>query len=85
MFIKLLVEHNPSGQAPTTATLETVFSALEQKRIPRCAKLVKQARLQGESRVVEGVEGGLKRNAAYREIWKDVESVQKHMGHLYED
>lgn len=84
-LIELLEKHNPSAAPPSTSVLETIFSEFENVRLPRSARLVKQARMQGESRVVEGVEGCLKRNAIYREIWKNDESVIKHMGSMYED
>lgn len=62
-----------------------MFSELEKVRIPRSAKLVKQARAQGESRVVHGVEACMKRNATYREMWKDDETIVKNMSKILED
>ena len=85
LLVALLQKHNPTATAPSTETLEAVFSELEKVRIPRSAKLVKQARAQGESRVVHGVEGCKKRNDAYREMWKDDETIIKNLGHMYED
>ncbi|KAJ3559367.1 hypothetical protein NM688_g399 [Phlebia brevispora] len=85
LLVELLDKHNPSSAPPSAAVLEAIFSELEKVRIPRTAALVKQARTQGESRVVDGVEACIKRNAAYREIWKDHDSVAKHMSHIYED
>lgn len=39
--------------------------------------MVKGAREQGESRVVEGVEACIKRNNDYREAWKDEATVMR--------
>lgn len=85
LMIELLEKCNPSAASPPTATLESIFTEFEKTRIPRSATLVKQAREQGESRVVEGVENCIKRNAAYREIWKDRESVTERMSHMYDE
>ena len=85
LLIELLQHYNPTAAAPSTEVLASVFTELEKIRIPRSAQLVKQARLQGESRVVQGAEACLKRNEAYRELWKDDETIIKNMGHMYAD
>ncbi|KAI0688726.1 FAD/NAD(P)-binding domain-containing protein [Cerioporus squamosus] len=61
-LVRLLVKHNPSASPPSTATLETVFTELEQLRIPRTSELVMRARKMGELRVVSGVEACKKRD-----------------------
>lgn len=75
MLIQLLDKYNPSGTAPSTTTLETIYSELEAVRIPRSSLLVKGAHIQGENRVVEGVEECKARNATVRGLWKDPDAV----------
>ncbi|THH01139.1 hypothetical protein EW026_g1507 [Hermanssonia centrifuga] len=77
LLISLLAQYNPIPHSPPTHVLENIFSELEKARIPRSSELVKKARLQGESRVTEGVEACIKRNNTYRDICKDQESVGK--------
>ena len=85
LLVALLQEHNPTATEPSTEILEIIFHALETLRIPRSAKLVKQARAQGERRVVHGVEACKKRKDAYREMWKDDDTIIKNMGKMFED
>ncbi|KAI0692348.1 FAD/NAD(P)-binding domain-containing protein [Cerioporus squamosus] len=68
-LVRLLVKHNPSASAPSTATLESVFTELEQLRIARTSELVKGARKMGEMRVVSGVEACKKRNELVRTMF----------------
>lgn len=83
LLITLLEKHNLSSSPPSTALLESLFSEFEAVRIPRSSAMVKGARAQGETRVAEGVEACLKRNAQYRETWKDEESIRKHAAATY--
>ena len=70
-MIELLEKYNPSAAPPSTSTLETVFSELEAIRIPRSSALVKAARAQGESRVVNGAEECKARNDVVRDLFRD--------------
>ncbi|KAI0344757.1 FAD/NAD(P)-binding domain-containing protein [Trametopsis cervina] len=68
-LITLLKTYNPSASSPPTLVLESLFTELESQRIPRSSAMVKGARAQGESRVVQGTEECIKRNQAIRERW----------------
>ncbi|RDX45672.1 FAD/NAD(P)-binding domain-containing protein [Lentinus brumalis] len=68
-LVRLLVKHNPTASVPSTATLESVFTELEQLRIPRTSGLVKKARKMGDIRVVSGVEACKKRNELVRTMF----------------
>ena len=68
-LIRLLTKYNPAAAAPSTATLESVFTELEQLRIPRTAHLVKMARKMGEIRVVSGLEACQRRNEIVRTMF----------------
>ncbi|GBE81426.1 FAD/NAD(P)-binding domain-containing protein [Sparassis crispa] len=70
-LVRLLAKHNPSGEAPSTSLLSTIFTEFEQRRIPRTSALVKGARQQGENRVLHGVPACKKRNDAIREMYMD--------------
>lgn len=48
--------------------------------MPRSSKMVKRARKQGESRVVEGVEGCTARNNEYREMFRSGEFFKRRFG-----
>ncbi|KAL1942512.1 hypothetical protein VTO73DRAFT_6114 [Trametes versicolor] len=61
-LVRLLLKHNPDAAVPSTELLGKVFSEYETLRIERTTALVKQARHQGEVRVVNGVEECKKRN-----------------------
>ncbi|KAH9858404.1 FAD/NAD-P-binding domain-containing protein [Lenzites betulinus] len=61
-LVRLLVKHNPNAAQPSTELLGQIFREYESLRIERTASLVKQARHQGEVRVVNGVEECKKRN-----------------------
>ena len=61
---RLLVAHNPSGAAPTTALLGTVFTEFERLRIARTSALVKRARQHDELLVVSGADACKKRDGA---------------------
>ena len=80
LLIDLLEKHNPSASSPSTSVLEAVFTELEAARIPRTAELVKRARLQGETRVVHGVQACIDRNNWYRKTLSDQSSAQKKFG-----
>ena len=77
--MRLLAQHNPSAAAPSTDTLETVFTALEELRIPRTSALVQKARAQGEIRVVEGVEACKRRNDVVRGMYSVPEGATPEM------
>ena len=79
LLTALLEKHNPSGQPPSTQTLETIFSELEAVRIPRSSAMVQGARAQGESRVVQGAEACKARNDAYRKDWSDPDAMMEKM------
>lgn len=86
--MRLLIKHNPTGGAPSTEVLESVFTELEQRRIPRTSELVKRAREEGDSiRVVSGVEAGKKRNDIVRRMFADFSSGDESSkaGRLYQD
>ncbi|RDX45664.1 FAD/NAD(P)-binding domain-containing protein [Lentinus brumalis] len=68
-LVRLLAKHNPSAAPPSTATLESVFTELEQLRIPRTSELVKKARKMGDIRVVSGVEACKQRNELVRTMF----------------
>ncbi|GJE95020.1 FAD/NAD(P)-binding domain-containing protein [Phanerochaete sordida] len=80
LLIDLLEKHNPSAEAPSSETLTTVFSELVQVRLPRTAELVRQARKQGEMRVVSGVDACIKRNNFYREMCADPAKLKERFG-----
>ncbi len=75
-LVRLLVQHNPSAASPSTATLSTVFTELEQLRIPRTSTLVYKARAAGELRVVSGTEACTMRDETVQEMWKGKERVR---------
>lgn len=50
---------------------ETIFKPFAEKRQPRTSALVKAARMQGDSRVVAGVEPGKRRDEAIKAAFKD--------------
>ncbi|CAL1707693.1 unnamed protein product [Somion occarium] len=83
LLSKLLKEHNPHANPPSTETLSKVFTELEKVRIPRSAALVAGARKSGETRVVAGVEECKKRNDYYRESWKDDETIMRNHRAVY--
>ena len=64
--MRLLAQHNPSSATPPTDSLYTVFTALEEIRIPRTSALVQKARAQGEIRVASGAEACKRRNEVIR-------------------
>ncbi|TFK88619.1 FAD/NAD(P)-binding domain-containing protein [Polyporus arcularius HHB13444] len=68
-LVRLLVKHNPTASAPSTATLESVFTELEQLRIPRTSELVKKARKMGDIRVVSGVDACKQRTELVRTMF----------------
>lgn len=65
-LVRLLVKHNPDAAGPSTELLGKVFREYETLRIGRTTALVRQARQQGEVRVVNGVEESKKRNDRLR-------------------
>jgi salicylate hydroxylase len=80
LLIDLLEKHNPSTGAPSSETLENVFTELEEVRIPRSAGAVKRARAQGETRVVSGTEACLARNKWYRELLSNEALLKQRFG-----
>lgn len=65
-LVRLLLKYNPDAAGPSTELLGKVFREYETLRIERTTALVKQARHQGEVRVVNGVEECKKRNDRLR-------------------
>ncbi|KAG2046341.1 FAD/NAD(P)-binding domain-containing protein [Suillus hirtellus] len=55
-FMRLLGKHNPSADKLSTELLLRVFTDYQDLRLLRTSELVREARRQGEIRVVEGVE-----------------------------
>lgn len=55
-MMRLLKKYNPSTGQPSTELLSQVFSDYQDLRISRTSELVRQARQQGEARVVEGID-----------------------------
>ncbi|KAJ7876599.1 hypothetical protein B0H13DRAFT_2548692, partial [Mycena leptocephala] len=56
-LVRLLIEHHPAPDTePSSVALSTIFTQFEAKRMERTATLVKDARKEGELRVVEGIE-----------------------------
>ncbi|GJE95030.1 FAD-dependent monooxygenase [Phanerochaete sordida] len=80
LLADLLAAHNPGGAPPATATLEEVFAELERVRLPRTAELVRQARAQGDTRVVSGVEACIARNNYYRDVCNDPAKLRARFG-----
>ena len=75
----LLQKHNPQAEAPSTQTLNTIFTEYEGIRLPRTAALVQEARKQGDLRVVSGVAACKERNNVFREIQKqDAALIQRY-------
>ncbi|KAI0328405.1 FAD/NAD(P)-binding domain-containing protein [Cubamyces sp. BRFM 1775] len=74
-LVRLLKKHNPDARAPSTALLDTVFTELEQLRIPRTSALVTKARAAGNMRVVSGADACLARDDAVRETWRGKEAL----------
>jgi len=74
-LVRLLVKHNLKASPPSTELLSTIFREYEGIRIPRSAKLVTNARKNGEVRVVDGVDACLARNHVVRKAWKDDEKA----------
>ncbi|CCL99839.1 uncharacterized protein FIBRA_01863 [Fibroporia radiculosa] len=74
-LVRLLVQHNPSAAAPSTALLSTIFAGYESIRIARASTLVMGARKQGETRVVRGIDACKQRNDALRVAWEDEDAV----------
>jgi len=70
-LVRLLVQHNPSAGVPSTSLLSKIFTEFENLRIQRTSELVKKARAQGESRVVDGVDACKERNDRLRAAWQD--------------
>lgn len=83
LLLELLEKHNPSAQPPSASTLETIFTELEAIRVPRSSALVKAARAQGNSRVVQGVDGCKARNDVIRESFKDPDALLEAMKNMY--
>ncbi|KAI0823310.1 FAD/NAD-P-binding domain-containing protein [Trametes gibbosa] len=65
-LVRLLSRHNPDAAGPSTELLGKIFREYEGLRIERTASLVKQARSQGDVRVVNGIEACKKRNDVLR-------------------
>ncbi|KAF8318178.1 FAD/NAD(P)-binding domain-containing protein [Clavulina sp. PMI_390] len=61
----------PFAPAPSTETLTTVFELYTTKRRARTSALTKGARVQGELRLVHGVDKCLARNTKVRNIWNN--------------
>ncbi|GJE94996.1 FAD-dependent monooxygenase [Phanerochaete sordida] len=80
LLVELLEKHSPAAEPPSTATLQTVFAELERVRLPRTAEIVRQARAQGDMRVVAGVEAGMRRNNAVREMCADPAKLTERFG-----
>lgn len=74
-LVRVLLKFNPDGSSPSTEALGKAFDEYEQIRLPRTARLVKEARKIGESRVLQGVEPCKIRNAFLRELWSDKDKV----------
>ncbi|KAI0656544.1 FAD/NAD(P)-binding domain-containing protein [Cubamyces menziesii] len=72
---RLLKKYNPGAQAPSAALLDTVFTELEQLRIPRTSALVTKARAAGNTRVVSGANMCLARDEVVRETWRGKEDL----------
>ena len=75
LLIQLLDKYNPDAAAPTTSTLDKVFSELAEARGPRISNMLKLAKAQGEARTAKGVEACIARNKAVRELWADEEAM----------
>ncbi|EKM52862.1 uncharacterized protein PHACADRAFT_100160 [Phanerochaete carnosa HHB-10118-sp] len=82
LLIDLLEKYSPSTESPSTDTLAAAFTELERVRLPRTADLVKRARIQGETRVVSGVEACIKRNNYYRDVCNDPVKFKARFGIL---
>lgn len=61
----------PYPPSPSNETLTAVFEAYTAKRLVRTSALVKGARVQGELRLVHGVDACVARNNKVRAIWHD--------------
>ena len=72
---RLLKKYNPGAQALSAALLDTVFTELEQLRIPRTSALVTKARAAGNTRVVSGANECLARDEVVRETWRGKEDL----------
>jgi salicylate hydroxylase len=57
--------------APSNETLAKAFEAYTNKRLARTSALVRGARVQGEIRLVHGVDACIARNNKVRAIWQD--------------
>ncbi|KAH7926526.1 FAD/NAD(P)-binding domain-containing protein [Leucogyrophana mollusca] len=66
---RLLVKYNPDGSHPSTDVLGQVFAEYESLRLPRTSELVKEARLRGEMRVVQGLDACKARNEILRDAY----------------
>jgi len=64
--MRLLKKYNPSAVQPSTELLSQVFTDYQDLRLPRTAELVRGARRQGETRVVEGIDACKARDEAIR-------------------
>lgn len=82
-LVRLLVKHNPSASAPTTDVLQIIFDEYEAIRIPRTSILVKEARKQGENRVVHGIAACKRRNDTTRALWKNIDAVTANYDKMY--
>ena len=73
---RLLPDFQKDG-ALSSKKLSDIFSTFANLRQPRTAALVKGARLQGESRVIDGgLEACLERDARLRTVWEDERAVE---------
>lgn len=80
LLIDLLERINPSAEPPSTAVLTNVFGELERERLPRTAEMAKNARAQGDMRVVSGVEACIKRNNLIRDMCADPAKMKARFG-----
>jgi salicylate hydroxylase len=77
-LVRLLIEHHPAPDTePSSAALSTIFTEFEAKRMERTATLVKDARKEGELRVVEGIEQARARNDIICAQWAEGGTVMR--------
>lgn len=69
--MRLLGKHNPSADQLSTELLLRVFIDYQDLRLLRTSELVREARRQGEIRVVEGVDACRARDEAIRTRFND--------------
>jgi salicylate hydroxylase len=77
-LVRLLIEHHPAPDTePSSVVLSTIFTEFEAKRMERTATLVKDARKEGELRVVEGIEQARARNDIICAQWAEGGAVMR--------